>query len=65
MIINQHPEWKIIEAWFEGRAKLSGKQLHAHVERIALDVVIDEVVEQAAKELGFRAGQQVSKILAD
>ena len=60
--IHQHPEWKIVEEWFAGRAKLSRKQLHEHVEHIAFDVVIDEAVEQAAKELAYNAGRSIKDL---
>lgn len=40
-----------------------GKQLYAHVEKIAFDVVIDEVVEQAAKDLAYNAGRSIKDFM--
>lgn len=66
--IQQHPEWEFIEEWFRDRVgrlypASDHSALYRHVERIATDVVIDDLVEQTARELGYEAGKQVSKIL--
>jgi len=62
--IHQHPEWKLVEEWFRSRVgrlypASDELALYQHVEKISLDVVIDEVVEQAARELSFNAGQSI------
>lgn len=66
--IKQHPEWAYVEEWFRARVgrlypASDHLALYRHVEKIALDVVIDEAVEQSARELGYRAGTEVSKLI--
>lgn len=65
--IHQHPEWKFVEEWFRdriGRLYPASDELalYHHIERISVDVVIDELVEQAARDLAYRAGQEISKL---
>lgn len=65
--IHQHPEWEYVEKWFKDRVgKLypasDESALYHHIERIAFDVLIDELVEKAACDLSYRAGQIVSEL---
>lgn len=65
--IHQHPEWELVEKWFKERVgKLYPASdelaLYNHIERIAIDVIIDEAVEQAARELGYSAGKNAAEI---
>lgn len=65
--IHQHPEWEFVEEWFRARVGMlypasDELALYKHVERIALDVTIDRVVEETARELGFIAGKKISEL---
>jgi hypothetical protein len=65
--IKQHPEWAYVEEWFRSRVgrlypASDHLALYCHVEKIAVDVVVDEAVEQAARELGYRAGESINGI---
>lgn len=63
--IHKHPEWKLVEKWFRDRVgKLYPASdtlaLYTHVEKIVIDVVIDEAVVRAAIELGYAIGRSIS-----
>lgn len=65
--IHQHPEWTFVEEWFKARVgrlypASDESALYRHVEKIAFDVMIDESVEQAARDLSYRAGQKISEL---
>lgn len=62
--IHEH-DWSLVEEWFKQRAIGSGVFAYHHVEQIAVTKVIDELVEEAAREYGFRFGQNIAKLYGD
>lgn len=61
--IKVHPEWEDVEVWFNKRVAelgLSDYEAFNHIELLAVEYVIDQSVHQAARELGFAAGQSIA-----
>lgn len=63
MIINQHPEWDVIEKWFTERAAAAGASKYSHVEHITVDS--DPALMESCYQMGFAAGQSIGKLLAE
>jgi hypothetical protein len=58
----QEHDWSIVEEWFKQRCVGTGIHCYQHVERIAINKTIDDIVEQAAIELGMAAGKALSEL---
>ena len=61
MIINQHPEWKMLESWFTDRAKALGVSVYSHTESVSVESAIRPDIADAATELAYRAGRSLFK----